>query len=32
MNLNDSDYLFLANCTNNEFHNWCIRWLSRGGM
>lgn len=27
MNLQDDDYEFLANCSDVEFHNWCIRWL-----
>lgn len=30
LNLTDDEYLFLANCSDNEFHNWCIRWLTKG--
>lgn len=29
MNLTNQDYEFLANCSDNEFHNWCIRWLRK---
>ena len=27
MTITDNDYLFLANCSNIEFHNLCIIWL-----
>ena len=26
--ITDSDYEFLANCSNNDFHNWCVRWIN----
>jgi hypothetical protein len=28
LNLSDETYTYLANCTDIEFHNWCIRWLA----
>jgi hypothetical protein len=28
MNLTKEDYKFLRTCTDIEFNNWCIRWLS----
>jgi len=28
MILTDIDYEFLANCSNNDFHNWCVRWIN----
>lgn len=30
MNLTDDEYAYLANCSINDFHNWCVRWLDDG--
>ncbi len=27
--ITDKDYEFLANCTDIEFNNWCVRYLNK---